>query len=140
MKIVWSFVIMALLAGCNGLSNNAGDKNKTNEAATSNLKKVTSDSGHYSNQPADQLLNTPYSVSNVAPSNGDDIEQARKTIEAETNYEAKGVWVNGLSMVVTIDDHGKIKTESEWKKEKKRIHRLLIKAFPRYHVDIKRDH
>lgn len=140
MKKVWSFVIIALLAGCNGLSNNAGDKNNVNEVATSNLNKVTSERGHYSNLPADQLLNTPNSVSNVAPSTGADIEQARKTVEAETDYEATSVWVNGLSMVVPIDDHGKIKTESEWKKEKKRIHRLLIKALPRYHIDVKRDH
>lgn len=140
MKVIWSFVIIALLAGCNGLSNNAGDKNNVNEIATNNLKRVTSDRGHYSNQPADQLLNTPNSVSNIAPTNGDDNEQARKIVELETNYKATGVWINGLSMVVTIDDHGEIKTESEWKKEKKRIHGLLIKALPRYHIDVKRDH
>ncbi|MBA9027889.1 hypothetical protein [Peribacillus huizhouensis] len=140
MKTVWSFVIIALLTGCNGLTNNAGDKNNVNEDASSNLKKVTSDRGHYSNQPADQLLNTPYSVSNTATSDGADIEHARKTVEVETGYDATGVQVNGLSMVVTIEDHGKIKTESEWKKEKKRIYRLLSQALPRYHIDVKREH
>lgn len=68
--------------------------------------------------------------------NGTDIDKARQIIEDTNEFRSGPIWINGDDMWVTaykrgiISDRQRVKDASELRKK-------LIKALPRYHIQIK---
>ncbi|WP_026583412.1 hypothetical protein [Bacillus sp. J33] len=68
--------------------------------------------------------------------NQDDINQARRVIDANEGYRPGAIWVNGEDMWVTAYRKGMMTHEEKMDAEAQ-LHRLLIKALPRYHIEVK---
>lgn len=68
--------------------------------------------------------------------NQDDIDQARKVIAAHEGYRPGAVWVNGEDMWVTAYRRGNM-THQEKIDSQAQLHKMLIKALPRYHIEVK---
>lgn len=68
--------------------------------------------------------------------NQDDIDQARKVISAHEGFRPGAVWVNGEDMWVTAYRRGNM-THQEKIDSQAQLHKMLIKALPRYHIEVK---
>lgn len=68
--------------------------------------------------------------------NQDDIDQARKVIAAHEGFRPGAVWVNGEDMWVTAYRRGNM-THHEKIDSQAQLHKMLIKALPRYHIEVK---
>ncbi|MBY6054759.1 hypothetical protein LIS77_23825 [Cytobacillus firmus] len=68
--------------------------------------------------------------------NQDDIDQARKVIAAHEGFRPGAVWVNGEDMWVTAYRRGNM-THQEKIDSQAQLHKMLIKALPRYHIEVK---
>ncbi|RFU62339.1 hypothetical protein [Peribacillus glennii] len=98
--LIFSAVILTSISGCN---NTDEDKEaqygaETKDGTTLNINKpgdTTNDHGDAVEQPSDQLINTPGSISNVTPTTGSEVEKARNIVNENTEYEAGAVWLKG---------------------------------------------
>ncbi|MDQ0218524.1 hypothetical protein ELQ35_03990 [Peribacillus cavernae] len=133
-------VILTVIAGCSTNEDREagyGEETKNGTTLISNKPgRAVNDNNDAVEQPSDQLLNTPGSNSNVTPNTGSEVQKARQIIEANTEYEAGGVWQKGNSLSVTIHDNGKIDSDEQRKQERKRIKRMLTEALPRYNIEV----
>ncbi|EWG12176.1 hypothetical protein [Cytobacillus firmus] len=68
--------------------------------------------------------------------NQDDIDHARKLIAAHEGFRPGAVWVNGEDMWVTAYRRGNM-THQEKIDAQAQLHKMLIKALPRYHIEVK---
>ena len=147
MKITLPFLaaaFLSILTAC-GQNDNAMDNDSEYRDQTRNgqefvgnhTKNVTPDWDNEAERPSDQLLNTPHHTSNNSPSMGQEVDKIRAVIKAETDYDTGMVWHNGNTIHVTVLAKGKIKTEQEREKEKRRIEDLILRAVPQYNIDVK---
>ncbi|WP_243356928.1 hypothetical protein [Bacillus litorisediminis] len=74
-------------------------------------------------------------LSDDMPTLDNDVDQARGVIERETDYEPGPITINGQDMWVTAYHQG-IMSEEERRKEEAALHKLLIKALPRYYIEV----
>lgn len=128
------------MTGC-GFNNNHQDS-IYEEADYNGMKMITNDQGRRGRDLRDDPINTNQSpTSYIDPSEdmptlGTDIDKAKWVIENETEYEPGPVMINGQDMWVRVYHKGMMSQE-ERVKEEAAVHKLLIKALPRYYIEVK---
>lgn len=65
-----------------------------------------------------------------------DIEHARRTILATKEFTPDSIWINGDDLWVTAVTKGPL-TGRERLDAQARLHKILVKALPTYHVEVK---
>ncbi|MGE7603853.1 hypothetical protein ACQKL5_15380 [Peribacillus sp. NPDC097675] len=137
-------IFLSFLTACgqndNALNNDSEYRDQTrdgHEFVGNHTKKVSDDWDNEAERPSDQLLNTPHHTSNNSPSMGQEVDNIRAAIKSETDYETGMVWHNGNTIHVTVLTKGKIKTDEERKREKKRVEDIILRAVPQYNIDVK---
>ena len=135
---------LSILTACgqndNALNNDSEYRDQTRdgqEFVGNNMKNVSHDWDNEAERPSDQLLNTPHHTSNNSPSMGQEVDKIRAAIKSETDYETGMIWHNGNTIHVTVLTKGKIKTDKERQREKKRMEDIIIRAVPQYNIDVK---
>lgn len=141
--LICTAILLTALSGCNtNEDREAQYGGESKDGTTLNINKpgdATNDHGDATEQPSDQLINTPGSNSNITPTTGSEVEKARNIIEKNTDYEAGAVWLKGESLSVTVKENGKIHSAEQRKKEKERVKQMLTKALPRYNIQVNMD-
>lgn len=84
------------------------------------------------NQSPDSFID----LSPDMPTRGTEEDKVRYVIEHETNYEPGPIMINGQDMWVRVYHNGMMSQE-ERVQEEAVVHKLLIKALPRYHIEVK---
>ena len=140
-RLVLSGCLLMLLSGCSSVDNSGYKPESTDgkERAERAPVQISNDWDNYMEQPSDQILNTPYSNSNVDPPNGAEADNIRHAIKSRTDYKAESVWIDGETVNVRIvPQRGKGKPKN-WAHEERRIIQILENAEPRYRYVIKLD-
>ncbi|MBS4190071.1 hypothetical protein KHA94_07620 [Bacillus sp. FJAT-49705] len=131
-------LLLAFLAGCTNFNRGVEEFSGTNED-NDNISNVsnrldredtqewTMDSQNPNFLPLDRRDNV---------SDQSDINKARQVIEETGTYRAGQVWINGDDMWVTAYKKGMM-TESEKVDASSKLRKQLLKALPRYHIEVK---
>ena len=128
--------MFTLTVGCS--PDNAAQDSKEMEQMTNNPRQVSRYVDRYPDHTVDQSMNNR-TTAVVSQNTGEDIENVKYVVRMTTPYEAKQVWVNGETITVHVDSHGKNDSKEEWKKEKIRIHNLLRNTIPGYDFNVQLD-
>jgi hypothetical protein len=67
---------------------------------------------------------------------GHDIDKAKQVIADTGEFVMDSVWINGDRMWVTVYKKGTL-SENEKIKAEARLHKILVKAIPRYHIEVR---
>ncbi|KLT16643.1 hypothetical protein AA980_16540 [Neobacillus vireti] len=71
-----------------------------------------------------------------AGNQGNDIDKAKQVIAGTNEFVADSVWINGDRMWVSVNKKGMLSDEKKVDAEA-RLHRKLIQAIPRYHIEVR---
>lgn len=67
---------------------------------------------------------------------GKDVEMARQVVKQTKEFEPGPIWVNGEDMWVTVYKKGML-SERDQMDAQSRIHKMLLKALPRYDIEVR---
>ncbi|MBY0123263.1 hypothetical protein [Bacillus sp. S/N-304-OC-R1] len=138
------FVIIMLLilaAGCNTNFNRGVEKLYGPNEKEDGFRNVSTrnDDAEYNTRAwtmDEQNPNFPNTPGTNRVTQQSDIEQARKVIDGMNGYRSGPVWINGDDMWVTAYKKGML-SDTERRKESKKVRDKLENALPRYHIEIK---
>lgn len=139
-KLVVFIMSLSILAGCTNFNRGVEKLYGPNEDQTGFRNVSTRDDdqeyqtrGWTMDEQNPNFLNTDgrRNVNNQA-----DIDQAREVIEGTGAYRSGPVWINGDDMWVTAYKKGMM-TDSERVKASTDLQKKLVKALPRYHIEVK---
>ena len=71
-----------------------------------------------------------------ATNHGNDINQAKQVIANTNEFKTDSIWINGDRMWVTVYKKGMLTNKGKDDAEA-RLHRKLIKALPRYNIEVR---
>lgn len=146
--IVTSSLVLLMLSACQ--NNQAADDNDTaydlrNDPAAPNI--MTNRTGDRQHYVEDDITDQNPNFLNLNRSgdqrefdgtnnNGTDIEKARQIIGETDEFVADSVWVNGDRMWVSVYKRGML-ADRERIDAESRLHRKLVKALPRYNIEVR---
>lgn len=130
-KILLSLTCASLLmaAGCNQKENMNAGYEKQSENGIRLITNKTEQSRSVPEYEADVLT--------IPPTRGQDIKQANTVVSHFTDYEMGSVWITGGKMDVTVYNNGKFESKKAKEEAENNLHKLLLKALPRYDIDVK---
>jgi hypothetical protein len=71
----------------------------------------------------------------ISPRITNDVDRARRIVTQTKEFQPNTVWINGDRMWVTAFKKG-ILAEKERTAAEARLHRILVQAFPKYHIEV----
>jgi hypothetical protein len=71
-----------------------------------------------------------------ANNHGNDINKAKQVIAGTNEFTTDSVWINGDRMWVTVYKKG-TQSNNDKNNEEARLHRKLVQALPRYHIEVR---
>ncbi|PLS18354.1 hypothetical protein CVD28_06700 [Bacillus sp. M6-12] len=145
MKRMLFFILLAALFTL-GACNTKNESINTKIHDKDGVRTISNDNARNGNDadlqdPAGELpLEENPNMLNMSGDNNPTLEdsatKAKDVINRQTGYEAGAVWINGGDMTVTVHKKGAFEGNQERKREQDRLHRLLIKALPRYNIEV----
>lgn len=141
-KLIFFFLLASFLTGC--AQNNQSSSIYGQEESNAGTQFISNNSEWESREQ--QLGETQeYTMDAQNPNflnldgngvdNQDDINHARQVIQETGKYEPGPIWINGEKMWITAYKRGNL-SEREIIQEQAELHRILVKALPRYDVEV----
>ncbi|MBU8881032.1 hypothetical protein BGM26_19100 [Bacillus sp. FJAT-29790] len=132
-KLSIFILLLAFIAGCN---QNQSGKNETRDGTTFISNRLDRQEYNTRDWTMDSQNPNFLNFNGNQVNNSTDIDKAKQVIDATSEYQSGPIWINGRDMWVTaykremMSDRERIEAEA-------RLHKKLIKALPRYHIDVK---
>ncbi|PLS03913.1 hypothetical protein [Neobacillus cucumis] len=151
-----SIMFLLLVGGCQG-QNDRGANNLRNDTSNQNQMSIRGNDGDGVNSMSDRGKNKQHKVEDDitnqnpnfldlkhtgsggeagANNHGNDINKAKQVIAGTKGFNTDSIWINGDRMRVTVYKQGTL-TDQERNDAEARLHRDLVRALPRYNIDVK---